>query len=382
MIAAISLVFALTGQPMAGGYRYVPFDVSCSIDTPVSACPAGLVPGQIAAQTAAKGINARGEIVGSYVDGAGKTHGFLLKDGSYTSLDFPLAGVRATIANGINSRGEIVGQYTAPVNGDPMLDEGSPLYCPAATDAACIKAFFYRDGRFDTVLFPPTRDANGVEHEHPGAIAQRITGDGDVYGCLHDHNTTDSMFGAVWRRFDTISLTDNGGEQSDPMGMPMSMNNGATPRAHVIVGLFSDATGQHGFRVRSGAFESYDPAGVGANLTAIWDINPQAQFVGTYRGASEPATQRHGFVQNHGDRDDLTLPAPITLDVQYQDQPHHTVVAFATIAFGINSEGVIVGQYALVNMGPTHGFVAIPPGVHGHHDGRSDDRDRSGAHGF
>jgi hypothetical protein len=37
--------------------------------------------------------------------------------------------------------------------------------------------------------------------------------------------------------------------------------------------------------------------------------------------------------------------------------------AFATIAYGINADGVVVGQYALGNGGAVHGFVAIPPDV-------------------
>jgi hypothetical protein len=35
-------------------------------------------------------------------------------------------------------------------------------------------------------------------------------------------------------------------------------------------------------------------------------------------------------------------------------------MAFATNAFGINPDAVIVGQYSLVSGGPTHGFVAFP----------------------
>ena len=36
-------------------------------------------------------------------------------------------------------------------------------------------------------------------------------------------------------------------------------------------------------------------------------------------------------------------------------------VAFATIAYGLNPDGVIVGQYSLTNGGTPHGFVAMPP---------------------
>jgi len=36
------------------------------------------------------------------------------------------------------------------------------------------------------------------------------------------------------------------------------------------------------------------------------------------------------------------------------------VTAFATIAFGINPKGFIVGQYVLVAGGPLQGFIAAP----------------------
>jgi hypothetical protein len=40
---------------------------------------------------------------------ANRPHGFVLRDGSYTPIDFP--GATATRAFGINARGDIVGNY-------------------------------------------------------------------------------------------------------------------------------------------------------------------------------------------------------------------------------------------------------------------------------
>jgi hypothetical protein len=355
----ISGMLLLAPRAFAQQYSYVLIDVSC--EAAASACPAGLAPGSVATQTSAKGINARGEIVGSYVS-AGGIHGFLLKDGSYSSIDFPVAGVRATIANGINPQGDIVGQYTLPVN-TSISDEDSPLYCPPnlpsppnpvnTPDPACIKGFFYRNGQFLTVMFPG----------HPGAIAQRITPAGDIYGCLHGHDLAMSMSGAAWHTaFDPsvdslvikpkFSLTFDGGELSDPTAIPMSMNNGATPGGQTVIGFYTTDQ-QHGYLVRNGILQPYDPT-LNTNLTAIWDINPAQQFVGTYRMFGELPSQRHGFVQLPDDS------APITFDVNFKDALGHTITAFATIAFGISPDGLVVGQYALVSNGPTHGFVALP----------------------
>ena len=60
------------------------------------------------------GINLSDQIVGSYVDGAGKTHGFLLTNplthAHYQSIDDP-NGIGTTIINGINDNASLVGFY-------------------------------------------------------------------------------------------------------------------------------------------------------------------------------------------------------------------------------------------------------------------------------
>jgi probable HAF family extracellular repeat protein len=54
------------------------------------------VPG--AALTNAQGINDDGGVVGFYIDGAGKQHGFLVSGGKFTTIDYP--GALATDAWG------------------------------------------------------------------------------------------------------------------------------------------------------------------------------------------------------------------------------------------------------------------------------------------
>jgi hypothetical protein len=83
-------------------------------------------------------------------------------------------------------------------------------------------------------------------------------------------------------------------------------------------------------------------------------MNPQGQFVGTFRGQGEAAGRRHGFV----DRGDGSTR--IAFDVTIPDASSNTVTAFATVAFGINPEGFIVGQYILAADETPHGFLAAP----------------------
>lgn|SRR5215472_7742281 len=303
-----------------------------TIDVPCAACPGG-----IACSTSAQGINPAGDIVGSYADAVGKSHGFLLSSGQFTSIDVPgalvgVAGTLPTTARGINAGGSIVGNFTAPYNPPFSTSVGfdSIAYCPAAGSVACIKGFLYSHGQFSAVLVPG----------HPGAIPEHITPDGDIYGCLHDFDLMGSMFGFGRNRFGYISLLADGSELADSSSsVPASMNNGATPDGHTIVGLWTDMmTGRsHGYVVQDGSFQSYDvPGSLGTN---IWDINPAGAFVGVYH-----ATRSHGFVQPPDGS------APTTID------PPNSVNATAV---GINPGGSIVGQYTDAS-GHLHGFLAVP----------------------
>src|SRR5262245_53584892 len=348
------------GVRLLGGGEVELIDVSC--DAEATTCPAGLVPGAVARQTGLRGINARGDVVGFYVDSANRQHGFVRKDSRYTTIDFPLVGIRGMVANGINPQGEIVGQYVLPIN--PNVDQSSPLYCPqnlsnGNPNPACTKGFHYRDGEYTTIMFSG----------HPGAIPQRITANGEIHGCLHDHDLGMSMYGATWRRSfgpkgsvyisDAYSLMPNGGELSGSMDVPMSMNNAGTLNGNTIVGLFTDMLAQpRGYIVRNGVFEVYNAsvAALPANLTAIWDMNPQGHFVGNFRGQGEAVARRHGFL----DRDDGS--PRIGFDITAPDASGNTVTALATFAYGINPDGFIVGQYLLAAGGALHGYIAAPLG--------------------
>jgi probable HAF family extracellular repeat protein len=80
----------------------------CStFDVPVAGAPA----------TQADDINEDGQIVGAYIDASGALHGFLTKDDSFTTLDFP--GAASTIAWGINDEGQIVGIHLDAVGAAP-----------------------------------------------------------------------------------------------------------------------------------------------------------------------------------------------------------------------------------------------------------------------
>ena len=66
------------------------------------------VPGSTSTQ--AFGLNNVGQVVGAFLDGAGKTHGFLFANGSFRTIDDP-NGIGTTTVNGINDFGNIVGFF-------------------------------------------------------------------------------------------------------------------------------------------------------------------------------------------------------------------------------------------------------------------------------
>jgi len=214
----------------------------------------------------------------------------------------------------------------------------SITYCPSATSAACVKGFLYSDGQFSAVLF----------HGHPGAGPQRITPDGNIYGCYHDYDQMASMFSAAWSRFGETSLAAGGGELSDAtQSFPCSMHGGAAPDG-TIVGFYGDMTNacktNHGYILQNGVLQTYDvPNSIS---TTVWDISPRREWVGVY---TDKNGHQHGFVQLPDGSAPTTIDAPGT-------EPFNGV---STTIQGINPRGALVGQYT-DSSGYTHGLLAIP----------------------
>lgn len=264
--------------------------------------------------TSASGINASGEIVGSYTgqaEPAYVTHGFLLRGNDFLTIDYP--GATATQARGINSEGDIVGTH-----------QGANLLTPGA--GGDIHGFLLRAG----ASLPEPVDYPG----HMNTIAQRITATGQILGCYHDHDTMGSMHGILVRDGNYVALdgTENG------VDMTASMNNGGTPDAGLVTGLYTDMmTGKaRGYLLKGGTFTPFDVPGSVA--TSAWDMNPSGEIVGTYVDAS---LQAHGFLMTGGEFISIDFPAQGVKRTQ---------------AFGINPQGDVVGVYVDA-AGVTHGYL-------------------------
>jgi uncharacterized membrane protein len=265
-----------------------------------------------AKSTSGSGINVRGDIVGSYTDLADVTHGFLLSDGVFTTIDYP--GAVATQARGINPRGDIVGTHQGPALSTP--GSGGDTH-----------GFFLRAGE----SLPQPIDYP----RHINTIAQRITSDGVILGCYHDHDIMGSMYGIEVRgeRYTALDGSQGG------FNVPASMNTGATPDGRVITGLYTDMMNgkTRAYIISSGVFRPLDaPESI---ATSAWDMNPSGEVVGIYRDAG---LKLHGFLMDaDGDFFSIDYPA---------------AGVRATQAFGINPQGDVVGAYVDAS-GVTHGFL-------------------------
>ena len=253
--------------------------------------------------TTASGVNARGDVVGSYRDANNRVHGYVLRKGEFTTIDVPFPGVVNTEARGISPDGDIVGTYR--IAGERPVD---------------IHGFLLtKHGEFVRADFPGRKNT----------IPQRISPDGTIYGCYHDDDTMASMKG--------MAMGPGGTSET---AIEASMHNGASPDGRRIAGLFTDMmTGrQDGYLIEDGAVTVIRVPE--STMTAAWDMNPAGDIVGVYRNASG----FHGFVLRDG--------RYTSVDVPFQG-------ARDTRAVGINALGWIVGTYVGAD-GRTHGFLAQP----------------------
>ena len=263
--------------------------------------------------TAGAGINALGEIVGSYIDGSGNEYGFLYNNGTWTTLDDPSEGGGAdgTFAYGVygvGNSGEIVGYYLDG-SGDPH-------------------GFSYSNGTWTTLNDPSA--GGGAD----GTYAFGVNASGEIVGAYEDSSNIYHGFlynGGTWTTL------------NDPLGVDGTFAYGINA-AGEAVGFYYDSSGDpHGFLYNAGTWTTLnDPsAGGGANGTIATGINDSGQIVGYYLDGSGV---EHAFLYSGGTYTTI-------------DDPSGT---HGTVALGINDAGQISGYYIASN-GHTDAFIASQP---------------------
>ena len=222
---------------------------------------------QGALATRAFGINAAGEIVGSYTDATG-TYGYLWTNGNVTKIQFP--GAIFTEAWGINPQGDIVGRYRTFAGG------------------ARIFGFLLSGGVFTDI------SVAGPVTAHLATLPIKISPSREIVGCFHDTNFLADMRGYVQR-----------GDKVTSFEMwPSTMHNGVTPGGGVIAGIrFESATLVHGYVLKRGVYTQFDAPG--ATFTQAWDVSPTGTVVGYFN----PVTS-HGFSLDPDGFTVIDVPVP------------------------------------------------------------------------
>lgn len=256
-----------------------------------------------AVSTFAYGINPASDIVGAYVDTAGRRHGFVLRNGEFSDFDWP--GSTWTEGWGINPQGDIVGQYGWFENGFNT-----------------IHGFLLRDG----ILYP--MDVPG----QPNTMLVKISPAGTIVGCYHvgtpaGATILDTMYGFSWNAEGVVSHPAN-----------RSMDNGVNPAGDAVGIYFSPANGrvEWSYLVRDGVITWFQFPG--SVVTQAWDISPAGTIVGFHRVDLTAPAVFHGFVMEDGVMTSFDVPG-----------------ATETRAYGVNARGDVVGYYR--DATGFHGFL-------------------------
>ena len=127
--------------------------------------------------TVALGINDLGHVVGQYWgddfgQGLQRFHGFVWKDGTYTTVDAPFAEAMATTLSGINNAGQIIGTFLHHRAGSSDINEYDSEV-----------AFLYDNGNFTELDFPGSQIPFCCGAQ---TFPMDINNNGDVIGATYD----------------------------------------------------------------------------------------------------------------------------------------------------------------------------------------------------
>jgi hypothetical protein len=255
-------------------------------------------------------IGPGGEVVGNYQSADTKWHGFLLKGGEFTTIDYPRNDVTVMRPGGIAPSGDITGFYIA----------GGIYHGFLLT----------KKGEWSTIDYPG----------QPNTALTRILPDGTLIGLYHNGPDTASMRGVVMGR-----------DGNTEMDVPCTCPYGATPDGKVQVGYYKEgpdyATNPWlAFVMDDGVLTSFRFPG--SLWSMAWDVSPDGNaIVGTYFDGTVP----RGFV---AERDGTSVA---DWEFTTMDVPGARV----TTLHGCNPAGDLVGRYVDAN-GKPHLFLATRSG--------------------
>jgi hypothetical protein len=168
--------------------------------------------------------------VGTYIDAGDVSHGFLLLNGSYTTIDDPLAGHAAwqgTIASGIDSSGNIVGSYMDNLGTHGFL-RLSTTHAFSSIDYPGATGGTYAWGISNGLVVGSYFTANGTEYGYVYASGNGLFGQiadphaGPLGTAAYGINSQDYVVGEYWDANQVChAYLLNGGQYTtidDPLG--------------------------------------------------------------------------------------------------------------------------------------------------------------------
>ncbi|MCC6368360.1 MAG: right-handed parallel beta-helix repeat-containing protein [Bryobacterales bacterium] len=252
-------------------------------------------PGAI--RTFAYAVTRSGDVAGMYYSPDQKRHGFVVRQGKYTTFDFP--GAPQTYVYDINDAGDIGGSY---------IDSDGRQH-----------AFFFKDGQYTTIDFP------GADMTSPGGINNR----GDMAGMYWNRTGDTKMRGFLYSQGRFTSF-----EYPAPnlMSCMFSINDRGD-----MVGHWQEPGGAtHGWLMKNGQGTSFDYPNAQSTMFDRGGITEDGDMVGPYidlRGKTR------GFLM--GKNRSVTFEVPGSK---------------GTFPFRMNASGRIAGHF-LDAGGVAHGFV-------------------------
>lgn len=340
--------------------------------TTIDAPGAGTQAGQ---GTTVTGINASGDVVGSFQDSSGELNGFLrTPDGKFTVFNVPSGGIPAsapTLVTAVNASGVIAGNTVGSfgVPGQVPQPEGfiratdgtitlvnmpisSETLITAMNDGGAV-AGVYVDIAGPHV-FIRRIDGTFASFEIPSAltvkiiIVRSIDSSGNIAGFFSDSNLV--AHGFLRSSDGTITIIDapNAGTVS-PEGTVVTGANSTGAIVGSLSEPFGSTIAEHSFlRSAAGNYTVFDPPG--AQNSSATAINDSGAIVGAYAGFN---SVRHGYLRQPSGAfvildDPDAAPDP--------GQPTGTILSLGTEPLDINASGAIVGEYSDAN-GVRHGFL-------------------------
>lgn len=254
--------------------------------------------------TSAYGINDLGHIVGTYrhpqISGQFSTnHGFLLKNGEFTTIEYPHAPDEtpdiAEFAYDINNRGQIVGSYRMGHGFDyGFRIDGGVFSTISSSEFDVTAARGINDlgtivGNFNSSRIPNLHSfmlKSGIFTvvDVPDAISTAAHGINIAEDIVGDYVGSDGKQHGYLSRRGSITVIDRpGAQQTTPYGINVW--------GQIVGSTFGETAGTHGFLLARGKYLTIDYPG--AVSTEVFGINNRGQLVGDYQDADG---RTHGFV--------------------------------------------------------------------------------------